>query len=266
MRILKTTVFILPFVAALSLVASVTALAQSAQILLSAISLLFAIIIALLYWKTIALPLKAVKADGALPYYNNGPLSVWIESIERRLTGLDNARRSLIESLPIAAFEVDETGKIISFSNETAGLTGRAPDELNGLCLFELAPDEGKEAVRLMLGDAFAKKALSRASAALMLKDGIALAEVFTLPAARAGEKPSCLVFSRNNGELKKTRAELESVRKESAEASERLKKTIRDLEEFALIAVRRELKMQEIREMFMKSRESGEGKKEAAR
>lgn len=265
MRILKTTVFILPFAAALSLVASVTALAHNAQILLAALSLLLAIIIALLYWKMVSAPLKTVKAGNALPYYNNGSLSGWIESIERRLTELENARRSLIESLPIAAFEVDETGRIISISNEAAMLTGRALDELNGLCLFDLAHDEGKEAVRLMLDDAFSKEAVRRAGASLMLKGGMTLAEISALPAVHAGEKPSCLVFSRNNKELEKTRDELESVRKESSEASERLKKTIRDLEEFALIAVRRELKMQEIREMFVRLRESGEGKKEAA-
>lgn len=266
MRILKTTVFILPFIAALSLFGSVSSHAQSAQILPAVLSLLLAIIIALLYWKMVSKPLKAVKAGGTPPYGNNGSLSDWIESLERRLTGLENARRELIESLPIAAFEVDETGKIISFSNEAALLTGRALDELNGLCLFDLAPDEGKEAVRLMLDDAFSKKDIKNAGTALMLKGGTTLHDVFALPAVHAGEKPSCLVFSRNDRELKKTRDELESVRKESAESSERLKKTIRDLEEFALLAVRRELKMQEIREMFMSLRESGEGKKEAAR
>ena len=108
MRILKTTVFILPFAAALSLFGSVSSHAHNAQILIAALSLLLAIIIALLYWKMVLSPLKAVKAGNTLPYYNNGSLSGWIESLERRLTGLENARRSLIESLPIAAFEVDE--------------------------------------------------------------------------------------------------------------------------------------------------------------
>ena len=107
MRILKTTVFILPFVAAFSLVASVTTLAHNAQILLATLSFLLAIIIAMLYWKTIAAPLKAVMAGSAGHYDNNGSLSNWIKTLERRLTEFDNARRSLIESLPIAAFEVD---------------------------------------------------------------------------------------------------------------------------------------------------------------
>ncbi|MBI5237828.1 MAG: PAS domain S-box protein [Deltaproteobacteria bacterium] len=266
MRILKTTVFILPFVAAFSLAASISSRAHSAQMLLTALSLLLAVIVALLYWKMSSTPLKTVSTGAARAYDDNGSLSGWIQSLERRLTELENARRSIIESLPIAAFEVDETGKIIYSNNEAALRTGCAPDELNGLCLFDLAPDEGKEAVRQMLDDAFSKKPVRSAGAALMIKGGITLPEVFALPSVYAGEKPSCLVFSRNDGELKKTRDELESVRKESAEASERLKKTIRDLEEFALIAVRRELKMQEIREMFMRLRESGEGKKEAAR
>ena len=266
MRILKTAVFILPFVAAFSLVASVSGSAGPAQIPLSSLSLLLALSIALLYWKTISMPLKAASTGSASAYNDNGSLSGWIKNLERRLTELENARRSLIESLPIAAFEVDETGKIISSNNEAAMLTGRALDELNGLCLLDLAPDDGKEAVRLMLDDAFSGKPARGYGAAIMLKCGITLAEVFALPAVHAGEKPSCLIFSRNDRELKKARDEIEGVRKESVEASERLKKTIRDLEDFALMAVRRELKMQEMREMFMRLRESGEGKKEAAR
>ncbi len=255
MRILKTTVFMLPFVAAFSLVASVASPAGGAQMPLASLSLLLSIVVALLYWKAVYAPLKACMAD------DDRDDEISLSGLMKRLTELEDSRRALIESLPMAAFEVDEAGSIIYANDEAAGMMGRAADEAKGLNVFDLAPGEGKEALRRLLDAAFLKGA---ARGAVMVKGGMALHGVFALPSARAGAKPSCLVLLRNDGGLEAARDELERVRKESAEASERLKKTIRDLEDFALIAVRRELKMQEMRETFLRLREPGEGKKEA--
>lgn len=58
---------------------------------------------------------------------------------------------------------------------------------------------------------------------------------------------------------------ELRAARLEAEETSGKLQKSIRELEEFALMAVRRELKMREIREKFKRCKdeyESGPGKR----
>src|SRR3972149_2453495 len=56
---------------------------------------------------------------------------------------------------------------------------------------------------------------------------------------------------------------ELYSARAQAEETEKKLKKTIRDLEEFALLAVRRELKMQELRERFVEHKRDHEIKRD---
>ncbi|MBI5343924.1 MAG: hypothetical protein HZB83_01065 [Deltaproteobacteria bacterium] len=53
--------------------------------------------------------------------------------------------------------------------------------------------------------------------------------------------------------EIKRLNEELERARKEAADNSIRLRETLDEMEEFALLAVRREVKMREIRERFKK-------------
>jgi len=53
-------------------------------------------------------------------------------------------------------------------------------------------------------------------------------------------------------GESKRLVVELACARAQAQETEKKLKKTISDLEEFALLAIRRELKMQELRERFV--------------
>lgn len=52
--------------------------------------------------------------------------------------------------------------------------------------------------------------------------------------------------------DIKKLLDELDSARAQAEETEKKLKRTISELEEFALLAIRRELKMQELRERFV--------------
>ena len=68
-----------------------------------------------------------------------------------------------------------------------------------------------------------------------------------------------CCCIGRDIEERRKIMSELETARSHAEEATAKLKKTVNDLEEFSLLAVRRELKMQELREMFVRLKEEHE-------
>lgn len=63
--------------------------------------------------------------------------------------------------------------------------------------------------------------------------------------------------------ERKRLMNELISARAQAEETEKKLKKTISDLEEFALLAIRRELKMQELRERFVQIKRDHEIKRD---
>jgi hypothetical protein len=72
-------------------------------------------------------------------------------------------------------------------------------------------------------------------------------------PVLRGGQTTGLIVIAESAPETRRLSRELKHTKIEAERTAERLRKTINDLEEFALLAVRRELKMREIRERLKK-------------
>ncbi|MBI5344435.1 MAG: hypothetical protein HZB83_03715 [Deltaproteobacteria bacterium] len=74
------------------------------------------------------------------------------------------------------------------------------------------------------------------------------------MPLVEAGRRVKDIPrMERDIEEIKRLKEELERARKEAENNSARLRETLDEMEEFALLAVRREVKMREIRERFKK-------------
>ena len=119
---------------------------------------------------------------------------------------------------------------------------------------------EWKAAGHSVLATLSEGEAINNADLKLVLKNGAeSFFEFNAVPLWKDGVAAGCCCIGRDIEERRKIMSELEAARKHAEEATAKLKKTVNDLEEFSLLAVRRELKMQELREMFVRLKEEHE-------
>lgn len=181
----------------------------------------------------------------------------WCLKLSRSLKEAVEGRLNIINNIPCPVIELDSKGKVAGFNKAFSGITGYSEDEdeIAGRDFLDLMPEEQRPGFEDALKPISEGKAFTGFEAVLKLKDGRVISFEFTVLPVKSGK--ACFVLAgRGVGELKKMEYELEKVKAEAAEASSKLRKTINDLEQFALMAVRREKKMQEIRNHFIKLKE----------
>jgi len=191
---------------------------------------------------------------------------VIIERLKRfnlSYTELLNRYHDVMDASPVAAFELDDRGKISTLNSAAEGLLGYRKSDILDRPFRDLITGKNRREFERLLADL--SKGTRRGGLALDIsrKDG---------SAGRVGLKVLALmgpngfrgavVFARDLEETGMLTKELKAVRSEAEMTSRTLKDNIRDLEDFALMAVRRELKMKEIREMLKKFNEERESKK----
>ncbi len=164
---------------------------------------------------------------------------------------LDRYNR-VLSNLHEAFFETDGSGKI-SFINESAErVTGYRAGELLGKDFALLLRKEERRVFVKFLTDILQDKRQGAIEAALHVKDGgINYFELKAIPIVHEGKITGMGLMARDLEEVKKIRDKLDEVKQKADETAGALKENIKELEEFALIAVRRELKMTEIRELL---------------
>lgn len=172
--------------------------------------------------------------------------------------------RDLITSIPDILLELDRSGVVI-FANRTAlETTGYAEEELLGRPFLSFVALEWRPAANAYLSTLQHGESVINADLKLVLKNrSESFFEFNAVPLWKNGAVAGCCCIGRDIEERRKIMHELESARKHAEEATAKLKKTVSDLEEFSLLAVRRELKMQELREMFVRLKENHEINKE---
>ncbi len=179
----------------------------------------------------------------------------WCLKLSRSLKEAVEGRLNIINNIPCPVIELDSKGKVSGFNKAFSGITGYCEDEIVGKDFLDLMPEGQRPGFEDALKSISEGKAFTGFEAVLKLKDGRDNSFEFTVLPVKSGK--ACFVLAgRGVGELKKMECELEKVKAEAAEASSKLRKTINDLEQFALMAVRREKKMQEIRDHFIKSKD----------
>lgn len=167
--------------------------------------------------------------------------------------------RDLLMSIPDILLELDRNGKVL-FVNRAAAEAGCTEDDVLGRHYMHfVSPESSRRAA-----DAFAiiieGKEVSSVDIKLTMREGLErFFEFNAVPLWKDGVVAGCCCIGRDIDERRKIMSELEAARRHAEEASGKLKKTVNDLEEFSLLAVRREIKMQELRERFVRLKEEHE-------
>ncbi|MBI5903825.1 MAG: PAS domain S-box protein [Deltaproteobacteria bacterium] len=203
--------------------------------------------------------IEAGDYRGAVDIASDGPFGALAGRLRRLMDSLDESaarRGELLETMPDLVMDIDRTGNVAYFNEAAARLTGYAEEDVLerpflGL-LDKRSTDEAREAFERVLDG----EPVKDLELILTLKDGgVKLFEFNAVPVRRAGAAAICRVVGRDIDGRKEIIDELRKARAEAEESSEKLQQTVRDLEDFALLAVRREIKMHEIREMLHKLR-----------
>lgn len=157
---------------------------------------------------------------------------------------------SLVRSLPVAILDIDMDGRI-TFANEAAlALTGYLPSDMNGRPFTSIIPEAELDNAGTLLQKALSGGKISNNECRMLCKDGAAREVEFSAaPILEGGRVAGCRCVALDMNGSKALEAALQEARSNSEEAVARLDKAERDLEQFAMIAIRREVKMREIRE-----------------
>ncbi len=170
--------------------------------------------------------------------------------------------RELVDAMPEALFETDANGKITFVNRAARSLTGLSEEELAGRACEGLLPPEDAGLMRDLFETIMKTGTVEKRELPIVARDGNARHFEFSGYPIKVGklETAGFRLIGRDLDEHKRITEELKKVRKESEEASVKLKKTIEDLEEFAHLAVKREIRMHEIRERFKKLMDERKG------
>jgi len=224
-------------------------------------------------WKILA-PMEEITEDAeeaAPSAYDTAPTGTYSELWALAgqydiLSGSLNESRAqysdLVNAIPDALAETDERGNITFVNEAVKKLTGYSEKDLIGTDHSAFIPQAAAAEMRDIFDTVMKGGTLNNRELPIILKDGSARYFEFSASPIRKpdGKISGCRFVGRDIDERKRIIEELKRTREESAEASVKLKRTIEDLEEFSLLAVRREIKMHEIRERIRKLMEERRG------
>lgn len=205
-------------------------------------------------WTLAASAAPGIALAGAVYLLLRKQLSVSAARSARSAEELDGYR-ALVERLTVAVLEVDSTGSVVS--------ANKAAREMFGSETLREVPLEGEDdSLSELMEKAMGGEEASGATLLETASGGKTRMRARAVPLLRDARPGGYLLELSSCGEKDTTVKELEKARTEAERTSEELKDTVRDLEEFALMAVRRELKMQEIRKRVtsLGQRTSGAG------
>lgn len=164
----------------------------------------------------------------------------------------------LMNTLPVAVLDIDMDGKVTSANEAASTLSGYHPSDMIGRPITSFITEECLDEASDLVQKALSGMEISCIELRMALKSGAARSIGATAgPIRNRSEITGCRCVAFEMNSSKELENALSKARAASEEASIRLEKAERDLEEFALIAIKREGKMREIRER-LQSHESG--------
>lgn len=191
-------------------------------------------------------------------------LKAYVLSASALLDEYREQHRDLLMSVPDILLEIDVEGKILFVNRAASEVTGYPEDNVLGRRFTDFITPGSSEKALSAFSSVLDGRRANGVELEIMLSSGSAsFFEFNAVPLWRNGFIAGCCCIGRDIDERRKIMTELESARRHAEEATVKLKKTVSDLEEFSLLAVRRELKMQELREMFVRLKEEHEINKE---
>lgn len=168
-------------------------------------------------------------------------------------------RKKVLSSFPGPVIGLDRDGRVTELNG--AALDIGIPD-IRDRSFSSIIPSGRAAGFEAAFKDALGDGQPKTIEFPLKLDGGRVNLFVFSVtPLKRSGSSTEALLIGRDMEECGKLAEELAAVRSEAKDAEDKLNGTIRDLEEFALMAVRREIKMKEIREKLTELRQGRDAK-----
>ncbi len=161
-----------------------------------------------------------------------------------------NQMDTCTENLPVPVIKIDEQGCIVKTNYEFVQWSGYDEKECRGRRLDSLVDRSECYRITDLLEGLLKGKTIRGVHVRFVKKGGGSHVELDGAP-IRDGTGRA-LVVLKDMESIKKVMTELEGARKRAEEAKEKLKKMVNELEEFALIAIRREMKLKEIKERIL--------------
>jgi PAS domain S-box-containing protein len=192
-----------------------------------------------------------------------GRLAGYYNEMAQKLRGPVNNYRELVETIPDAVVELDREG-YISYANEAAlAVGGYKSEEMLFKNYIEFVPPPSRDAWARVFNTVLGGETVKNSEQAVNFKDGAGSVEINAFPIWKEKEIVGVRCMLKDIREQKRMMDELVRARENAEEMAKKLRTTVEELEEFALLAVRRELKMQEIKDGLKRMREKrdyGEG------
>ena len=154
------------------------------------------------------------------------------------------------DSLPVPVIRVSKEGIVVYVNREFLQWSGYEDKECRGRRLDSFVEKTEHHRVTDLLEELSRGKTIRGVQVRFLKKDGFALVELDG--AGLDNSDGDGVVVLKDIESIKKVMRELEGARKRAEEAKEKLKKMVNELEEFALIAIRREMKLKEIKERIL--------------
>lgn len=173
-----------------------------------------------------------------------------LNRLSRSVKAYEDRQKEFLAAIPAAVIRLDRSGTIAYMNDSAAMLTGRGTPEVREADYTDLTPTQShhemKEAFLTVLnGETVAGREIT-----IIDRDCNEInCEFSAVPSWKGAEPDGCFLICRDAEEKARLESELKISRLREEEATAKLNKTIQYLEEFSIMAVRRELKMQEIRE-----------------
>ncbi|MBI5468138.1 MAG: PAS domain S-box protein [Deltaproteobacteria bacterium] len=197
---------------------------------------------------------KNKDLDGLYSHLNR--LSKVLKANEARL-------KDLMAAVPGAVIQLDRSGSITYLNDSAVMLTGLGAAEAAQSTYTDITPTQSHHDMKEVFRTVLNGQTVTGREMPILGKDCREIAcELSAVPVWKGPEPEGCVLICRDVDEKKRLDAELKGAWMKAEEASVKLNKTIRCLEEFSLMAVRRELKMQEIRERLTELKKDTDLKK----
>jgi PAS domain S-box-containing protein len=259
---------------------------RTAFVAVSVLSIALSVVAAFVFGRRVVEPigLLAEAADemagGSIPRHDGdgyrgivferkdelGLLAAAMNRLYLRLREEASLSRDIIDEATFPAVWLDVDGNITGFNPAASRVTGFTEAEAVALAWPGLITAASTAAFDDARKRASAGERVRGVEIAFVGKDGDARAMRFNaLPATGGRKAAGCVFIGCDSAEERGLRDEITEARAQARESSEKLGRTVKDLEEFALLAVRRELKMREIRERLIALKERASGRDDGA-
>lgn len=181
------------------------------------------------------------------------------EALRRSIGNYDE----LLRSIPDAMIETDASGTV-RYCNRTAlAMTGRAEADVVGRPIEGFVPPEARAECAELLKEVLGGRPVMNFQLPFQTKDGkVAILEVNAAPLRTEDRVAGALLAARDIAQRDAAVAALERARVDAEANAERLRKTVAELEAFAQIAVRREIRLKEIKQEHLRLKAELEGLK----